>query len=199
MLLHHANECLEQPYGYVVGTVVVVAIAREVALGLELQWEACLVAHDVHLGILDCRNRVDHMREAGYARGESAAHVGVDESHLGGLIEILVVHVVDKVERLHVNGGKPLHHVHEPWHELLVCQHVALYRAVCRAHLLARLAVHATAYGIGQALGEVGARAEKLHLLARLCSAHATADAVVVAPDRAHHVVVLILYTAGLH
>ena len=198
VLLDHRDEGLEQPHGNVVGAVIVVAIAGEVALGLELEGEAGLIADDVDLGIFDGGDGVDHMREAGDTGGKRAAHIGVDEGHLLSLIEILVVHVVDGVERLHVGGGKPFHHIHEAGHELVVGEHIAFDGPVSGTHLLTRLTVDATADGVGEALGEVGAGTEELHLLARLCGADATADAVVVAPDRAHHVVVLILYAARL-
>jgi len=199
MFLHHADESLEQPHCDAVGTVVVVAVAGEVALGLELQGEARLVADDVDLGIFDSRDGVNDMREAGNTRGEGAAHIGVDESHLLSLVEVFVVHVVDEVQRLDIDSGQPLHHIHEAGHELIVGHHVALDRTVGGAHLLTCLAVHATTDGVGEALGEVGTCTEELHLLTRLSSAHAAADAVVIAPDRPHDIIVLVLDRAGLH
>ncbi len=198
VLLHHSEEGLEQPYRNLVGTLVVVAVAWEVALGLELQRESGLVAEDVDFGILDGTDGVDHMTEPGDSGGEGTAHVSIDEGHLDRLIEILVVHIVNDVQRLDVDAGEPVHHVHEAGHELVVGQHVTLYRAVLRAALLAGQGVHTAGDGVGETLGEVGACPEELHLLARLRGTDTAADAVVVAPHRTHHVVVLVLYGTGL-
>ena len=53
VFLNLAEESLKKPYGNLVGAVVVVAVAREVALGLEVDGEARLVADDSDLRVLD--------------------------------------------------------------------------------------------------------------------------------------------------
>ena len=199
VLLHHSEECLEQPYSYFVSTFIVVAVAREVALGLELEWETSLVADDVDLSVLDGADRVNDVAEACDTGSEGAAHISVDECHLRSLVEVLVVHIVDDVQGLHVDTGEPVHHVHEARHELVVCQHVALDRTELRTALLTGLGVYTAGDSVCETLCEIGASTEELHLLACLSCADTTADAVVVAPYRTHHVVVLVLYRAGLN
>ena len=139
------------------------------------------------------------MAEACDAGSEGTAHVCIDESHLGSLVEILVVHVVDEVQGLHIYACQPVHHIHEARQELLVCQHVAFYWTVCRSTLLAGLGVYTTADGIGKTLGKVCPGTEELHLLTSLSCGHAAADAVVVAPHWAHNVVVFVLDAARFH
>ena len=84
-------------------------------------------------------------------------------------------------------------------HDLIVVEHLRRDGRVFRAdlHVLAvlrqELLVLAAVDGVEQALGKVGTRAEELHLLARLRGGDAAADAVVIAPDRLHHIVVLVL------
>ncbi len=106
---------------------------------------------------------------------------------------------MDEVQCLNIDSSEPLHHIHEARHELLVGHDITLDRTVSWTYLLTCLTIYATADGIGQALGEVSAGTEELHLLTSLSSTDAAADAVVVAPYRTHHVVVLILDTACLH
>ena len=194
-----AHEGLEQPHGNVVGAVVVIAVLGEVALDLVVDDDALLVAHGLDLGVLDGAQRVDDVGEAGDARGERAAHVGVDEGHLGGLVVVLVVHVLDEVEDVDVEVGQPVHHEVELVHDLVIVEVLARDGRVLGAHLhvvallVEELLVLAAVDGVVERLGEVGAGTKELHLLARLGGRHAAADAVVVAPDRTHDVVVLVL------
>ena len=139
------------------------------------------------------------MAETCNTSSESTTDVCIDESHLSSLVEVLIVHVVDEVQCLDINSSKPLHHIHEARHELFVCQNVAFYWTVSRTALLASLRVYTTADSISETLSEVGTSTEELHLLTSLSSRNAAADAVVVAPDRTHHVVVLILNRACLN
>ena len=143
------------------------------------------------------------MGEAGDARGEGAAHVGVDEGHLGGLVVVLVVHVLDEVQDVDVELGQPVHHHVELVHDLVVVKVLGGDGGVLGANLhVVALLVHellvlAAVDGVVQALGEVGTGAEELHLLAGLGGGHAAADAVVVTPDGTHDVVVLVLDGGG--
>ena len=193
------HERLEQPDGHVVGTVVVVAVLGEVALDLVVDDDALLVTDGLDLGVLDGAEGVDDVREARDARGEGTTDVGVDEGHLLGLVVVLVVHVLDEVEDVDVELGQPVHHQVELVHDLVVVEVLAGDGGILGANLhVVALLVHellvlAAVDGVVQALGEVGAGAEELHLLAGLGGGHAAADAVVVAPDRTHDVVVLVL------
>ena len=134
------------------------------------------------------------MREAGDARRERALEVRVDERHLRGLVVVAVVHEVDEVQRVDVEPGEPVHHRVVGLQHLLVVEHVARDRAELRTHLRVRLLVHAAVDGVQEALREIGARAEELHLLAGVRRRDAAADRVVIAPDAAHDLVVLVLH-----
>lgn len=53
ILLDHVHEGLQKPYCNLVGTLIIVTITWEVALGLETEWETCLITNNIHLSILD--------------------------------------------------------------------------------------------------------------------------------------------------
>ena len=199
MAADHVHKRLQQPYRDLIGAVVIVAIAREVAFGLEAEREARFVADDVHLGVLDGADGVYHMAKACDTRSERATHIGVDQCQLSGLVEVFVVHVVDHIQRVHIHASQPLHHIHEARHKLVVLHHVALDRTESRAALLACLGVYTATDSVRKTLSQVSSRAEELHLLARLRGRHTAADRVIVAPDRPHHVVVFVLDGAGRH
>ena len=85
------------------------------------------VADDVHLGVAYRRQAVRHHREAGDAERHRAEDVAVVQRHLEPLVEILVVHVVDAVHRMHVGAREPLHGRVELRHHLVVFEHVRAY------------------------------------------------------------------------
>ena len=88
-------------------------------------------------------------------------------------------------------------------HHFVVVQHVAGNRSEFRTNLHAG---HETGFfilaavdSVEESLGEVCTSTEELHFLTGLRCRHAAANAVVVTPNRAHHVVVFILDRAGRH
>ena len=176
-----------------VHAVVVVSVLGEVALDVEVDDEAGLVADGSDRRVLDGRERVGHDREAGDARREPARDVLVVERHLDALVAVLVMHVVNRVEGAHVDGREPAHHGVELVDDVVVVEHVALDRPELRADLRALDLVHAAVDGVEEALGEVRAGAEELHLLADAHGRDAAGDGVVVAVIDAHEVVVLVL------
>ena len=202
VVLNLRHERLQEPHGNVVGAVVVVSVTREVAFNLEVLRKAgFLVADDLHLRVLHGAEAVDHVAEACDAGRERAAHVGIDERHLGGLVVVLVVHVVNQVQRVHVQACKPVEVQVELVHQLVVVQVLARDGRVLGANLLAlanRLVLTAVD-GVQERLREVRTCTEELHLLAGLRCRNTAADAVVVTPDGAHRVVVLVLDGACLH
>ena len=187
------DEGLQKPARDVVGSVVVVAVAREVALDLVVDDVAALAVDGTHARILDGGERIDDVREARDARREGAAHVGVDERHFRRFVIIFIVHVLDEVQRVHIDGGEPFHHAAELRQHIVVVKHVRTHGRESRRDLLARLLVDAAVDGVEQALCKVGARAEELHFLARLRGGDTAADRIVVTPRGLHHVVVLVL------
>ena len=100
-----SEEGFQHPYCHLVGAVIIVTIAGEVTLHLIVYVEAGLVADNLHLSVLHGADRVDHMRETGNTCCEGTAHVGIDECQLGSLIEVLVVHIVNQVQRVHIDVG----------------------------------------------------------------------------------------------
>ena len=94
-LLH---ERLEQPDSDGVGTLVVVAVAREVAFDLVVDDQTAIVADRLNLGVLDSAEGIYNVGEARDTCREGAAGVGVDESHLSRLVVVLVVHIVNEIE-----------------------------------------------------------------------------------------------------
>ncbi len=115
------------------------------------------------------------------------------ERHLKPLVAVAVVHEVDDVERVDVERGQPLEYFDEPLHHLVVVQVFRGYGIERRGDLLAGDFVTASVDGVQQRLRQVGARPEELHLLADAHSRHAAGDAVIVAPELPHEIVVLVL------
>ena len=147
----------------------------------------------MHLGVAYRRQAVRHHREAGDAERHRAEDVAVVQRHLEPLVEVLVVHVVDAVHRMHVGAREPLHRRVELRHHLVVFEHVRAYGQRRRGDLVAADLVASAVDGVEQCLGEIHPRAEELHLLAEPHGRDAAGDAVVVAPIRPHQVVVLVL------
>ena len=103
------------------------------------------------------------------------------------------MHVLDEVQHVDVQAGQPVQHLDVLGQHLIVGQVLAGNGGVVGAALLVALLVHTAVDGVQQALGQVGAGTEELHLLAGLGGRHAAADGVVIAPHGLHHVVVLVL------
>ena len=115
------------------------------------------------------------------------------QRHFNAFIAVFVVHVVDDVQRVNVSFGEPVLHLVVQGHHFIIVENFFRVAGGGRGHLFALEFIHAAVQGVEKALGEVGARSEELHLLADAHGGHAACDAVVVAPVRAHQVVVLVL------
>ncbi len=178
----------------VCGIVVVAERHIGALLYLIVDSKAVLVTHNAHLAVLHGSNRVGNDRQTGNARSACALHIAVMERHLKRLIVILVVHVVDNLQSVHIGLRQPTHHLLKLRHKLLVGEIVARDGREAWAHLMSADLVAAAVDGVEHTLGEVGTRSEELHLLADLHRRHAACYAVVVAQLSTHKVVVLILY-----
>ena len=182
-----------------VDTVVVVAVAGEFTLDVEGFGEPLGVAAGRHAGVFDGRERVEGDRETGHAVGEIDAGIGVDECHLGLLVVVLVVHVVDDVHGLVVDAGDLLEHHLVVAHHLLEAQRTLRQRRNALDHQRAGVLAATFVNGQQQGLGQVGAGAEELDLAADVLERDAAGDAVVVRVAHfAHQVVVLVLDRAGV-
>ena len=115
------------------------------------------------------------------------------QRHLKTFVEILVVHIMNAIHRMHIGLREPLHHGVELGEDLVVIEIVARHGQSRGGNLLAGDLVSAAIDGIKKAFCQVHARTEELHLLAEAHGRHATGDAVVVAPEGPHEIVVLVL------
>ena len=187
------DEAVQDILGDLVYTVIIVAVLGIVALDLVVNGQALLVADDLDLGILDGGEGIGHYGEAGDAGSEPAGDFLIMQRHFQGLIAVLIVHVVDDVEGIDINAGQPLHHIHILLHDLIIVEVLGGDGTVLRADLMAVHLIHAAVDGVQQALGQVGAGAEELHLLADTHGGYAAGNAVVIAVNGTHDVIVLVL------
>ena len=164
-----------------------------IALDAIVDGESGLVPDHVDLAVFDRRQAVGDHRQAGNAERHGAQDVAVVQRHFEAFVEVLVVHVMDAVHRVHIGARQPLHHAIELLEHLVIVEHVAGDGRRRRRDLIAGDLVAAAIDRVEQGLGEIHARAEELHLLAELHRRDAAGDAVVVAPVRPHQVVVLVL------
>ena len=152
-----------------------------------------LVAHDADLSVLDRTQAVGDHRKAGDPERHRSQNVAIVKRHLQAFVEVLVVHVVDAVHRMHVGARQPLHRGVELRHDVVVVEEFAGDRQCLGSDLVAGYLVAAAIDGIEQRLGEIDAGAEELHLLAEPHGRDAAGDAVVIAPERPHQIVVFVL------
>lgn len=104
------NKFVQYPYTDIVGSVVVVAVFREVSFHFKAFSQPLFVADDFDLCVLNSRQGIDYMGETGNTRCERAAYVRVDERHFGSFIVVLVVHVMNRVEDVDINVCQPVEH-----------------------------------------------------------------------------------------
>ena len=197
MLAQLFHETLDHLGGNLVDTVVVIAEGRILAVDLVIHRQARFIANDMHLGVLDRRQRISHHRDPGNAAGHGTQDVHVVQRHLDTLIGVTVVHVVDDIQCVHIRPGQPVHHVLEALHHFLKIEDVGGDRRERGGDLFAADFVTATVDRVQQRLGKVDTSAKELHLLAGPHRRHTAGDRVVVAPILAHQVVVFILDRAG--
>ena len=107
------------------------------------------------------------------------------------------MHIVDAVQGVHIHAGQVAHGDLEFFHHLIEIEVLAGDGFVTVGDLFARQFIAAAVDGVHQRLGQIGAGAEELHLLADAHRGNAAGNAVVVAQIGAHQVVVLILDGGG--
>ena len=100
---------------------------------------------------------------------------------------------MDNLQCVDIHLGQPTHHLLVLRHHLVIIQIFARNRFEAWSHLYAGALVAPAVDGIQQALGQVGARSEELHLLADFHRGNAAGYAVIVAIVHAHQVIILIL------
>jgi hypothetical protein len=147
----------------------------------------------------DGRQTVRHHRQTRDAKRHRAYRRVIVQRHLDAFVGILVVHVMDDVHRIHIHLGQPFHHPLELAGDIVKVEIVALDRFNLWPDLLAGEFVAPAVDGVKEALGEVRARAEKLHLFAHEHWRNATGDRAIVTPRDAHQRVVFELQCAGVN
>ena len=155
-------------------------------------------AHDAHLRECDSREAVGDDRQAGHAERHGSHRRIVVQGHLEPLVRVLVVHVVDDVHGVDVHARQPVHHPLELLAHVVELEVVTLDRRCRRRDLVAADLVAPAVDRIQQALRQVGARAEELHLLADQHRGDTAGDRAVVAPGAAHDLVALELDRARI-
>ena len=120
------------------------------------------------------------------------------QRHLDTLVSVLVMHVVDAVEGVHVGAGKPVHESVKLLQDVLVHQHVPGNSVRGRGNLNTRDFILATIDGVEEGLRQVDARAKELHLLADLHGRNTAGNPSVIAPRLAHQGVRFVLNRGSL-
>ena len=108
-LLHETRDKIR---GDAVHPIVVVAeLRRRALLSMRIvDGKAGVVPDHVDLAVLDRRQAVGDDGQAGNAERHGAQDVAVVQRHFETFVEILVVHVMDAVHRMHIGARQPLHH-----------------------------------------------------------------------------------------
>jgi len=153
----------------------------------------------VHARVFHGGKRIGCDRQARDSAGERAQDLAVVEGHLDALVAVLVVHVVDDVERPHVLPGQPPHHALEGGFNFRVIEDVAANGRGGRGDLDLLHLIDAAVDGVKQGFAQVGPGTEKLHLFTDAHGGHAAGNRVVIAQIPAHQVVVLILQRTGFN
>ena len=121
------------------------------------------------------------------------------QSHLESFVAVLIVHVVDAVQRVNIQVCQPTHHIFVLIHYIIIIEVIAFNRSILRAYLivLASLCINSfvlTAIDcIQQALCEVCSCTEELHVLTNSHGRYAASDCIVIAVSNSHQVIVFIL------
>ena len=193
MLTEVIHEFLRDFHCDGIRAVVIVAVRNILAFTLEVHGQAAFVTNHLHLAIADGSQRVGHDGQTGNTGSTDTLHVTVVQSHFVCLIVILVVHIVDNLQGIHVHLGQPTHHLLVFLHHLVIVEIFARNRLELGSHLHTGTLVAPAVDGIKQALGQIGTSTEELHLLADFHRRHTAGNAIVVTVIHTHQVVVLIL------
>ena len=115
------------------------------------------------------------------------------QGHLPRLIGIFIMHVMDDVHGIGIQPRCILQHLFIVGAHPVVLQHLAGERLDTRHDDAALYLVHAAIDGVQKGLCQVAPRAEELHLFAHAHGRDTAGNGIVVAVDRAHDIVVLVL------
>ena len=103
------------------------------------------------------------------------------------------MHILDQIQDIDIETGQPIHHQVKLVHHFVIIQILGANGSELRSALYLELLIHTAVDRVEQALGQVGAGSEELHLLTGLRCRYAAADGVIVSPYRLHDIVILVL------
>ena len=138
------------------------------------------------------------MRETCNTCGEGTAYIRIDQCHLGCLIVIFIMHILDQVQCIYIDICKPIHHCIILLHNLIIIKVLRSNWLILWSNLYFILLVNTTVDRIEETFCKVCSGAEELHLLTGLCCRYTTADCIIITPYRLHDIIILILDRAGL-
>ena len=130
---------------------------------------------------------------------EGSSYIGIDQSHLSCFVVVLIMHVVNQVQDVNIQRCTPVKHDVIFMHNFIEIKVLGSNRCDFRTalHMLAffikMLLILTTIDSVKETFSKVSTSTEELDLLTSLCSGYTAADAVVIAPDRLHNIIVLIL------
>ena len=138
------------------------------------------------------------MRESCNTGSKGALYVCIFKRKFLGFVVIFIVHIMNCVQHIHVNTGKPFEHSRVLSHYLRIVRSIDYVRSdwrIFRSNLKTffQTFVFSAVESIEQSFCKVCARSEELHFFSGLCRRYATADRIIVAPNRSHYLIVLIL------
>ena len=136
------HKAFNQVAGNAVYALVVVAVLRIFTVDFKVHRQAVFVTDWFHAGIFDGRQGVRRHRQARDAACHSAIDITIVQRHQRSFVAVLVVHVVNDIQRADVLYRQPVHEVVEAIHHFVVVQHVIHQRSRFRANLNLQLLVH---------------------------------------------------------
>ena len=96
------------------------------------------------------------------------------------------MHIMNDIQRIHINAGQPPHHILEAFHYLAIFQVLGSNGAVPGAYLLFADLVHTPVYGVQKAFGQIGPGTEKLHFFPDSHGRHTAGYGIVVPMGHPH-------------
>ena len=173
--------------------VIIVAVFREVAGGLEVYDNAVFVADGLNLCVLDSGKGVSHDGKTCYTGSKITLNVSVMKRHLCPFIAVFVMHIVDNIQGVYINVCLPLQHIDELAHNIVVVKHVTCNRTILGTYLLLGNFIHTAVQSVQQTFCNICTCAEELHFLTDNHRRYAASDTIVIAMCHSHQVIVLIL------
>ena len=109
------------------------------------------------------------------------------------------MHVLDQVEGIDIESGKPAHHTVKFVHHFIIVQIFGSNGTAFRPYLFLCLFIYSAVNSVKKTFCKVCPRTEKLHFLSGLGCGDTAADGIIISPYRAHNVVIFILDGTGLN